>query len=376
MHAAIRPLVTTGVALVGAAVIVANPIAFPTPNVAIRADQSAAEPDRGLYLLDPIFLASIAALDSQPTDPMESVQHLLGALTDGGPPVSREAIETAYAAGVALVSGPTQGAASVPNLPAAVGSSNNPLVDPTLDFQQTLAKLIADANDVGAQVVASAFAAGAVAAAMPTLIVSTVTSAAASDLAAALYGAVSAVIAPIGPPAMVVDAVRTVIENRVAEVTGTAPPAAAPEVAVQSQVHEEPVAQSLASAGESASGTAESRQAAAAITGAEDQAAPEGAETTKATASADGDGTTQADTTSNGATDLTDGNKVEPGTEAQSSNPIITSIERLAEQLRRLAGQRAPGADTGSAGGGTDGPSGPAGASGGSGSGGSGGSGG
>jgi hypothetical protein len=373
MHAAIRPLVTTGVALVGAAVIVGNPIALPTPNVAIRADQAAADTHRGLYLLDPIFLASIAVLNSQPTDPMESVPHLLAALTDGGPPVSREAIEAAYAAGVAVVSGPTQGAASVPNLPAGVGSSNNPLANPTVNFQQTLAKLVEDANDVGAQVVASAFAAGAVAAAMPTLIASTVTSAATGDLTAALNSAVSAVIAPIGPPAMVVDAVRTVIENQVAEVTGTAPPAAAPEVAVQSQVHEEPVAQSLASAGESASGTAESRQAAAGTTEAGDQAAPEGAGPIEATPSADDNGIVQEDTTTDGATDLTDGNKVEPGTEAQSSNPIITSIERVAEELRRLAGQRVPGAGTGSAGSGTDGPSGPAGASGGSGSGGSGG---
>jgi hypothetical protein len=373
MHAAIRPLVTTGVALVGAAVIVANPIALPTPNVAIRADQSAADPHRGLYLLDPTFLAAIAALDPQPTDPMEPVTHLLAALTNGGPPVSREAIEAAYAAGVAVVSGPTQGAASVPNLPAGVGSSNNPLANPTVNFQQTLAKLVEDGNAVGAQVVAAAFAAGAVAAAMPTLLVSTVTSAATGDLTAALYSAVSAVISPIGPPAMVVDAVRTVIENQVAEVTGTAPPAAVPEVAVQSQVHEESATQSLASANQSASGTAESDQAAAGTTEAEDQAAPEDAQTTEATASADGDGTTQDDTTTNGATDLTDGNKVEPGTEAQSSNPIMTSIERLAEQLRRLAGQREPGGGTGSAGSGTDGPSGPAGASGGAGSGGSGG---
>jgi hypothetical protein len=370
MYAAIRPLVTSGVALLGAAVIVANPIAFPTPNVAIRADQSAADPHRGLYLLDPTFLAAIAALDAAPTDPTESVPHLLAALTHGGPPVSREAIEAAYAAGVAMVSGPTHGAGSVPNLPAGVGSSNNPLANPTVNFQQTLAKLVEDGNGVGAQVVASAFAAGAVAAAMPTLLVSTVTSAATGDLTVALYSAASAVIAPIGPPAMVVDAVRTVIENQVAEVTGTAPPAAVPEVAVQSQVHEESATESLAGANQSASGTAESDQAAA-TTEPEDQAAPKRAETTTATTSADGDGTTQDDTTTNGATDLTDGNKVEPGTEADSSNPIITSIERLAEQLRRLAGQREPGAGTGSAG--TDGPSGPAGSTGGSGSGGSGG---
>ncbi len=372
MSAAIRPLVTTGVAMVGAAVIIANPFSMPPPDVAIRADQAAAD-IRGLYLLDPTFLAAVAALDSQSTDPTAFVPQLLAALTDGGPPVSRETIEAAYAAGAAVVSGSTQTAAWASDLPAAMGPSANPLVDPQA-FQQTLANLAVDLNSVGAEVVAAAFAAGAVATAMPTVIADAFTLAATGDLAGALFSTVSAAIAPLGPPALVVDAVRNVIEERVGEVTGTAPPAAAPSVDARAQVREESETQSVASGDQSASSTAESDQAAAAATAPEDQVAPDEAETTETTASADGDGTTQDDTNTNGATDLTDGNKVEPDTEAQ--NPVITSIERLAEQLRRLAGQRVPGDDAGNGGGGTDGPGGPAGASGGAGGTGGGGSGG
>ena len=374
MRAAIRPIVTTGVAFVGAAVIVANPVALPPADVAIRAEQSPADVRRDLHLVDPAFLEAIAAAGPQPTDPMEYLPRLVAALTDDAAPVSREAIAAAHAAGVAVASGPTPTGASVPNLPAAVGPSN-PLGDPTQVFQQTLEDLVEDVNYVGAEVVAAAFAAGAVEAAMPTLIADPLTSA--GDLAAALYSAMSAVIGPLGPPALVIDAIRTVIENRVAEVAGTAPPAAAPEA--DAEVHEESVAQPLISGDQGASGSV----------GADQEAAGEGG-TSETTASADDNGTTEDGRTSNGATDLTDGNKVVPGTTAPSPNDAVrdaledigdrvnTSIEQFGDALRRLAGQRGPGAGTGSAGGtaGTGSAGGPGGAGGVDSTGGAGGSGG
>ena len=235
MRAAIRPLVTTGVALVGAAVIVANPVSLPPADVAIRAEQSPAEVRRDLHLVDPAFLEALAAAGPQPTDPVEYLPRLVAALTDDAAPVSREAIAAAHAAGVAVASGPTPTGASVPNLPAAVGPSN-PWGDPTQVFQQTLEDLVEDVNYVGAEVVAAAFAAGAVEAAMPTLIADPLTSA--RDLAAALSTAVSTVIGPLGPPARIIDAIRTVIENQVAEVASAAPPGAAPEA--DAEVHGNP----------------------------------------------------------------------------------------------------------------------------------------
>jgi hypothetical protein len=360
MRAAIRPIVTTGVAFVGAAVIVANPVPLPPPDVAIRAEQSPAEVRRDLQLVDPAFLEALAAAGPQPTDPMEYQPRLVAALTDDAAPVSREAIAAAHAAGVAVASGPTPTGASVPNLPAAVGPSN-PLGDPTQVFRQTLEDLVEDVNYVGAEVVAAAFAAGAVEAALPTLVTDPLTSA--GDLAAALYSAVSAVIGSLGPPARVIDAIRTVIENRVAEVASTGLPAAAPEA--DAEVHEESVPQPLVSGDQGASGSVGANQEAARTAEAVADVEPSGGEggISGTIASADDNGTTEDGRTSNGETDLTDGNKVVPTTKATSPSDqvrdavedigvrINTSIEQFGDALRRLAGQRAPGAGTGSAGG-------------------------
>ena len=356
MRAAIRPLVTTGVALVGAAVIVANPVSLPPADVAIRAEQSPAEVRRDLHLVDPAFLEALAAAGPQPTDPVEYLPRLVAALTDDAAPVSKEAIAAAHAAGVAVASGPTPTGASVHNLPAAVGSSN-PLGDPTQVFQQTLEDLVEDVNYVGAEVVAAAFAAGAVEAAMPTLIADPLTSA--RDLAAALSSAVSAVIGPLGPPALVIDAIRTVIENQVAEVASTAPPGAAPEA--DAEVHVESVPQPVVSADQPASGTVGANEEAAGTAEADDEPPAEEDGTSETTAGADDNGTTEDGRTSNRETDMTDGNKVEPTTKAPSSSDPVrdalgdiedrvnTSIEQFGDALRRLAGQRGPGAGTGSA---------------------------
>jgi hypothetical protein len=362
MRAAIRPIVTTGVALVGAAVIVANPVPLPPADVAIRAGQSPADIRRDLHLVDPAFLEALAAAGPQPTDPMEYLPRLVAALTDVAAPVSREAIAAAHAAGVAVASGPTSTGASVPNLPAAVGPSN-PLSDPAQVFQQTLEDLVEDLNYVGAEVVAAAFAAGAIEAAMPTLIAEALTSAATGDLAGALYSAVSAVIAPLGPPARVIDAIRTVIENRVAEVASTGLPAAAPEA--DAEVHEESAPQPLVSGDQGASGSVGANQEAAGTAEAVAEDEPSGGEggISGTTTGADDNDTTEGGGTATGATDLTDGNEVVPGTTAPSPNDAVrdaledigdrvnTSIEQFGDALRRLAGQRAPGAGTGSAGG-------------------------
>jgi hypothetical protein len=354
MRTAIRPLVTAGVALVGAAVIVANPVTLPSADIAIRAQQSPAEIRRDLYLVDPAFLVALAEESPQPTDPVEPLPRLVAALTDDGAPVSREAIALAYSAGVAVVSGPTATGSFVPNLPAGAGPSN-PMVDRTRVFQQMLQDLVEGVNHVGADVVAAAFAAGAVEAAMPTLIADPHTSAEAGDLAAALYNAVSAVVAPLGPPALALDAIRTVIENRMAEVAGAAPPAAAPEVD----------APQLASGDQRAAGSVGGNQEAAGTAVAPDEPPAGDDETSETTASAD-NGTSEDDKTSNGATDLTDGNKVEPTTKAPKPNDVVrnaltdigdrvnTSIEQFGDTLRRLAGQPGPGAGTGTASGNAD----------------------
>ena len=255
------------------------------------------------------------------------------------------------------------------------------MVDPTRVFQQTLQDLVEGEKYAGADVVAAAFAAGAVEGALPTLNADPLTSAEAGDLAAALYNAVSAVVAPLGPPADALDAIRTVIENRMAEVAGAAPPAAAPPAATP-----EDDAPQLGSGDQGAPGSVGGNQKAAGTTDAHD-APPAGEHrTSETTASAD-NGTTEDDKTSNGATgsngstDLTDGNKVEPATKVPNPNDAIrntlkdigdrvnTSIEQFGDALRRLAGQprSGTGTDSGNAGTGNAGGPGGAGAPGGAG---------
>ena len=394
MRALIRPIVTTGVGLVSAAVIVANPVMLPAADVAIRAQQSPAEVRRDLYLVDPAFLEALAEDSPQQTEPMEPLPRLVDALTGEGASISREAIARAYAAGVAVLSGPTSTGWSVPNLPAGAGPSN-PMVDPTRLFQHTLQDLVEGVTHVDADVVAAAFAAGAVDAAMPTLIADPLTSAETSDLAAALYSAVSAVVAPLGPPAVALDAIRTIIETRMAEVAGVPPPPAA-----------EGDAPHLGSGDQGAPGSVGGNQEAAGNADADDEPPAGEDETSETTASAD-NGTTEDDKTSdgangtsnevtdtsNGATDLTDGNKVEPTTKAPNPNDAIgkaltdignqvnTSIKQFGDALRELTGQGGPEASTPSAGGtggagGTDGTGGSGGAGAPGGAGGTGGSGG
>jgi hypothetical protein len=360
MRTAIRPLVTIGVALVGAAVIVANPVTLPSADIAIRAQQSPAEVRRDLYLVDPAFLEALTKESPQPTDPMEPLQRLVAALTDDGAPVSSEAIALAYAAGVAVVSPPARTGSSVPNLPAGAGPSS-PMVDQTRVFQQTLKDLVEGVNHVGADVVAAAFAAGAVEAAMPTLIADPVTSAEVGDLAATLYNAVSAVVAPLGPPALALDAIRTVIENRMAEAAGAVAPSAPPEADAPQPVSGD----QRASGSDGGNQSVGANQEAPGTAGAHDEPPAGEDETSETTASAD-NGTSEDDKTSNGATDLTDGNKVEPTTKAPKPNDVVrnaltdigdrvnTSIEQFGDTLRRLAGQPGPGAGTGTASGNAD----------------------
>ncbi len=378
MHAVVRPIVTIGVALVGTAVIVVNPIVAPPRDVAIPAKQSLASVQRDLYILDPAYLQALAAAGPQPEEPVEVVPRLVDALTADAAPVSREAIAAAFAFGVATVSAQKQTRASVPDTPAEVGPSADSFIGPgqviqqTTAFQWALAQLLADANDVGAEFVTAAFAAGAVDAAMPAIADDM---ASPDELATALYNAVLAAIAPLDPSALVIDAIRTTIDDRVSDVASTA--AAASEGDAEAQ--NDSVAAPVLSPGQSASAasgpdlqaaaTAEAEAASEEAAPAEEGAPAEERRTSETTASASGNGNGAIDegTTANGATDLADGNKVEPGTSAtKPADAAQDRLERMADQfdaafdqlrdrLRKIAerrnGNESGAADTGNSGG-------------------------
>lgn len=359
MHALVRPIVTIGVALVGTAVIVVTPIETSRPDVAIPAEQSLASVQRDLYVLDPAYLQALAAAGPQPREPVEVVPRLVDTLTADAAPVSREALAAAFTFGVATVSARTR--AFVPDMPVEVGPSADSFigsaqVNQTLVYQWMLDQLLEDVNDVGAKTVAAAFAAGAVDAAMDALNPDDIAST--DELVAVLRDAVSAAVAPLDPSALAVDAIQTTIDGRVAEVARTA--AAAPEG--DAEVQNESGAEPLLSPGQDASGASRVDQQAAptaeAEAGSEEAKddAPVPAEeggTSETMASADANGTPEEGTTANGASDLTDGNKVEPGTSATKKPPadaakdriarmmdgFNTAIENLRDRFRKMADQ-------------------------------------
>ena len=76
---AIGPFLATGVALVGAAAIVANPVILPPPDIRVSPADYAARASQ-LDLLDPDFLASIGAREKHWQDPVRVLESLLSAL--------------------------------------------------------------------------------------------------------------------------------------------------------------------------------------------------------------------------------------------------------------------------------------------------------
>ena len=118
---AIGPFLAAGVALLGAAAIVANPVP-PPPDISVSAADYAAS-GNGLDVLDPRCLESIGASRQGWQNPLEVLEQLLSGLVDGDSDVDPKALESL--AGVIDVGQPAllQGAlttASIEGLPGGV----------------------------------------------------------------------------------------------------------------------------------------------------------------------------------------------------------------------------------------------------------------
>jgi hypothetical protein len=241
---------TAGVALTVAAVVVANPIIAPHSDVQIPAVALSAGSDpSGTGMLDAAFLNAIAPAPPEPTTPFTVLKQLLASLAADVTSFGKSAIVDAFVAGVATVTQPALTAASSPYLGPVVDPAGLPeteggllldpdsaatspsvifptgtIVDPALVIkallpaaQQAVAAFAADARFVSDELVAAAFATGALVASEPELIYDTLRALVAGDLEVALQSAVKAVSAPLGPPVMVLDALRTVVERHLAE---------------------------------------------------------------------------------------------------------------------------------------------------------------
>lgn len=219
MRRGLGTIVTTGVALVGAAVVVANPVTAPPSDVRVPAvELSGATASAGV--LDETFLNALAR-DPSDSGPVTALKRLLAQLVTEATLFGGDAVKEAFQAHDIVIAPPALTAASLPYLspgvaPAdiltAISSPPTPGpadVEPVV--QQTLTALAEDVTFVGRQVLAAALAAGALVRSEPRLIVDALTALANGDLRTAIKTALQAVAAPLAPPMLIVDAIRTVV---------------------------------------------------------------------------------------------------------------------------------------------------------------------
>lgn len=242
MRGAIGPILTTGVALAAAGVVVANPIVAPRADVQIPAVQLSAGSGDAAAMLDQAFLDAIAPSPPESTNPFSVLRQLISSLAADATYLGKNAIVDAFVAGVTAVSQPELTASSTPYYPSLANSPELAAsVLPGLDLdnlgpvvelgagvtgsvatvpdsvppvvQTLVAGVVNDAGFVGGQIIVAAFAAGAAVAAEPGLIGDTLEALIQGDLSGALQNAVKAVAAPLGPAVIILNAVRAVVEK-------------------------------------------------------------------------------------------------------------------------------------------------------------------
>lgn len=266
MRGAVGPFLTTGVALATAGVVVANPIEAPSADVQIPAVALSAGSNDAVSMLDRDFLDAIETEPSRSTNPFTLLRDLISTLAADATHVGKNAIMEAFVAGVTAVSEPELTAVTVPLAPESDAPAPMfPALDtpaaqvflvpgldmtaieaalevPTPDWQSLVPdssaivasigptvdylvrSTISDVSYVGGELLAAAFAAGAAVAAEPVLIVKTVIALVNGDFQGALDNAVRAVVAPLEAPAIIINAVQTVVERRIADLTGAPTP--------------------------------------------------------------------------------------------------------------------------------------------------------
>lgn len=252
MRRVIGPILTTGVALLAACVVVANPIVVPRADVQIPAFTLSAGNDETGGMLDPAFLNAIAPAPSESDNPFSVFKQLITSLAADATSVGRNAIVDAFVAGLASVTQPELTAASDPyaappvdpypaNLPALAASLApgldisllNPVAaalpaataDPSLAvaaavapvIHELVSSLVADVGYVSNGLISAAFAVGALVATEPVLVVNTLSALVGGDLNGAVENAVKVVVAPFGPAGILLNTLRAVIENHLSK---------------------------------------------------------------------------------------------------------------------------------------------------------------
>ena len=258
MRRVIGPILTTGVSLVTAGVVVANPIVAPRADIAIPAVQLSAGNAETIGMLDQAFLDAIAPGPAGSSNPFSVLKDLISGLAADASSMGKDVIVDAFVAGVAAVSPPELTAASspylsfagapVPGFPAITDPHDLSALVPAISdvavtvsdsrefvandvvpvVREFVTSLAADVEYVGTGLIEAAFAVGALVADEPILIARTLTALVNGDFEGALINAVNAVVAPLGPPAMVYNTLRTVVVKYLSAPRNPAAPASAP----------------------------------------------------------------------------------------------------------------------------------------------------
>ena len=332
MRRGIGAIFTTGVALVGATVVVANPVSAPPSDVRIPPVELSADSTTSNAALDRALLEVITRNPGQ-SGPASLFKKSVADVVTNVTLFSGRAVEEVSRVRPVVEGTPAPAVPPPPSVPpkavadllsakptdvSAADAPATAIGDPALRHAVTS---VADyVGYVSVKAVEAADEAGPIAAASPRRIADTMATLT-RGVDTTITAALRAVAAPLGPPSMVVKAIRTEVRKQLTELADRlrrsvpAPPRVVPVT------RQAPVQHTT-----SLRATLGHRRGAAVTT----KPAP-------ATDQADSD-LTKA-TTVNGATDLRDGNKAVPRAKAPQSQlrqPVQTSLNQARDSLQRL----------------------------------------
>lgn len=221
MRKAMGPILTTGVALVAAAVVVANPVVPPIRDMQISTTQLSTSP-QALIPFDKSLLNSI----SQQSAPFGSaLAQILGALAAEADRIGNDVNSAAFE-GSPVPAAAQQAAAYLPppaetpfveanGTPSAIAAAaaTLPTAGVAADVQQVVTNLVQDTTYLGSKVVEAAYAAVDVLVNTPNLIVKAVFALFKGDLVSALNTIVDAIKAFFGPGQILIGGLQDFIDN-------------------------------------------------------------------------------------------------------------------------------------------------------------------
>lgn len=331
---------TTGAALVGATIVVANPVSAPPSDVRVPPVKLSVDSTASSAALDQALLETITKNPAETTPAnlfkksvagvVTNVTLLSGRAVEGALRV-RPVVDGTPAPMPPPPAPPTAVADLLGGRPVNLSAAKAP-VAPVEDhaLQHTVSSVADYVGYVSVRAVEATDAAGTIGAAEPKQIADTLAQLTRGDVNAAITTALRTAVAPVGPPSMVVKAIRAGVRQQLTELADRirrslpTPPRISPLTRPSNTKRPTSLRATLGHRRASAT-----TPTSAAVADSSDKTDPD----------------QQKPTTVNGATDLSDGNKAVPGTKAAqphlrqraeaSLNQARSSLERLGDVLRK-----------------------------------------